>query len=178
MLMCRGRRGGRTDERCWERRRGSRHQVPRKKQACRVKEGNPTGHEHRQAGEDLAVRCESVTYVYAALGNDGCGSVTPGWAWRVACRTSCTPIINANAKTPNPMPTTIPTKSGVKSAVISSTPLGIAKRRGVCQTIVRTSYAYRPRRTDVVKRSIPRIGWLLQARGGLLRLAPQYRLLA
>jgi hypothetical protein len=34
----------------------------RREKACRLKEGKPAGPEHRQAGENLAVTCESVQF--------------------------------------------------------------------------------------------------------------------
>src|SRR5262249_52905925 len=65
------------------------------------------------------------------------------------------PIANAKPNTHIPSPTTSPTKSGAKSAVISSTPPGTAERREGCNTILYTSVGRRPRTTAPIKFLFP-----------------------
>jgi hypothetical protein len=112
----------------------------REQRASRIKEGNlqalvtPPGW-GGPSGELW------IVLAYDALDQSGKGAGRSAvfFAIRSVHQVSCTPMANANPKTHTPSPTTIPTKSGAKSAVISSTPLGTAERRGDCANILYTS---------------------------------------
>ena len=76
--------------------------------------------------------------VYAAFGNEA--GVTIGVsALRRTHQVSWMPIANASPRTQRPRTTTMPTKSGAKSAVMSRVPVGIAESDGTCENILSAS---------------------------------------
>src|SRR5712692_11549621 len=128
-----------TPEKIWSQRRGESIQPTAISGQPRAEGNGET--EKGRTGEILLdspiprfSRSPIPTFRYAAFGNEA--GVTIGVsALRRTHQVSWMPIVNASPRTQRPRTTTMPTKSGAKSAVMSRVPVGIAESDGTYENI-------------------------------------------